>query len=191
MESHKVAFEDKWTAEDYAKFALTGEGAATTAVGLILGTLIQSLLTSWIASLNGIEVGTLLHDLSIPTARDMGVWLAWSLPYVLGSGAAAWSKPDFVGNRGTLRLIDNDEFFVQNTLLTLASVAFVRAYAQGIAYQGIWLLAFLRGQGIDFASSVVDGEVGWSSVMGGLVASPAVISIPTAVAAAAVLETVW
>lgn len=195
LKSPQDTFEDDWTAEDYAKFALTGEGAATNAAALSIGSIIQSFLTCWVASLAGIRVDPLLHDISVPTAHDLEIWLAWTIPYALAALVTAWVAPEFIGNRGTLRQIDNDEFFAKNSTNTLISVAFARGYCQALAYQGVWLLIFLRSQGIEIVSNGEFGsflvQLSQSSTLGMLLHTPALITIPTAIFGAAALETIW
>ena len=184
------------------EIVVTGEEAAYEATAFVVFTFISATAVSWVASWFGINLGSLLPDPEIPTVGQVGNWVAWTTPYAAATVAAALISREWIGNRGTFRYLAEDSFFANLHPSAILSLALSSAYAQGVVWQGVYLLAFLRafgggggGGGIasdEYLLTMDDGNTLQQS-MGTLIAAPSFVlgplfAAPVAVACAATLE---
>ena len=174
------------------------EEQAIIATALVISSFIFPFSFSYVASLFGIDLSMLMKDGEFPSAEAIATWAAWSLPYVGGTVIAGAIAPRWIGNKGTLRLIDDDKFQSELPLITLASVSMACGYSQAVVHQGVWYLCLLNflagGSNVSVGDPMYSEELLMQQSLGSLVAVPSfwkLFSKPAAVVLSSLLEAGW
>lgn len=174
------------------------EEQAILATGLVIFSFVFPFAFSYIASLFGIDLSVLIKDGEVPSTEALLTWAAWSAPYIGGTAIAGALAPRWIGNRGTIRLLkDNDTFQSQLPLITLASVSIASGYSQVIVHQGVFylcLLNLLAGGNSSIGDPVYAEDALMQQSLGSLVAAPTLwklFSKPAAIVLNSALEAGW
>lgn len=174
------------------------EEQAIVATALVISSFIFPFSFSYVASLFGIDLSMLMKDGEFPSAEAIATWAAWSLPYVGGTAIAGAIAPRWIGNKGTLRLMDDDKFQSELPLITLASVSMACGYSQAVVHQGVWYLCLLNflagGSNVSVGDPMYSEDLLMQQSLGSLVAVPSfwkLFSKPAAVVLSSLLEAGW